>query len=101
MEKLNLQYGRLLVLKGSKTLVGPNSMSVPSFADSVLDIPGSRDVLVGIIGGLVAQSSVTPAPSGVYLHSKPAELPKRRGKVTIADAKLLDMISELVTVPGT
>ena len=101
MEKLNSHYGCLWVLKGAKTLVGTNLISVNSFAGSVLDIAGSRDVLIGIIGGLVARRSATPAPSGVYLHSKPAELPKSRGKVTIADTKLLDMVSELVTVPGT
>ena len=98
VEKLHSLYGGLWVLKGAGTLVGPNPMYVNPFADSVLATAGSGDVLAGIIGGLVAQKSATPAQSGVYLHSKSAELLKNRGRATIVATDLLDTISEIVTV---
>ena len=86
------------MLKGAGTLVGPNPMYVNPFADSILATAGSGDVLAGIIGGLVAQKSATPAVSGVYLHSKSAELLKKKGRATIVATDLLDTISEVVTV---
>ena len=48
------------------------------FADSILATAGSGDVLAGVIGGLLAQKSVSPAQKGVYIHSKAAELLKTR-----------------------
>lgn len=98
VEKLHSLYGGLWVLKGAGTLVGPNPMYVNPFADSILATAGSGDVLAGIIGGLVAQKSATPAVSGVYLHSKSAELLKKKGRATIVATDLLDTISEVVTI---
>ena len=73
-------------------------MYVNPFADSILATAGSGDVLAGIIGGLLAQKSASPAQNGVYIHSKAAELLKREGRTTIIATDLLDAVSKVIVV---
>ena len=49
-------------------------------ADSILATAGSGDVLAGVIGGLLAQKSASPAQNGVYIHSKRLSYSKEKGE---------------------
>ena len=71
------KWGHVLVLKGAHTIVaqpqGPCRVS--PFANPLLSVGGTGDVLSGIIAGLLAQG-MTPADAaacGVYLHGAAAE----------------------------
>ena len=71
------KWGHVVVLKGAFTVVaqpeGP--CRIAPFANPLLSVGGTGDVLAGIIGGLLAQG-MTPdeaAACGVYLHGAAAE----------------------------
>ena len=71
------KWGHVVVLKGAYTVVTqPNGPArISPFANPLLSIGGTGDVLAGIIAGLLAQG-LTPsdaATSGVYLHGAAAE----------------------------
>ena len=71
------KWGHVVVLKGAFTVVaqpeGP--CRIAPFANPLLSVGGTGDVLAGIIGGLLAQG-MTPADAaacGVYLHGAAAD----------------------------
>ena len=71
------KWGHVVVLKGAFTVIaqpeGP--CRIAPFANPLLSVGGTGDVLSGIIGGLLAQS-MTPADAaacGVYLHGAAAD----------------------------
>ncbi len=71
------KWGHVAVLKGAHTVIAqPDGLCrISPFANPLLSVGGTGDVLSGIIGGLLAQG-VTPADSavcGVYLHGAAAE----------------------------
>ena len=71
------KWGHVVVLKGAFTVVanpgGPTRIS--PFANPLLSVGGTGDVLSGIIAGLLAQgmTPATAAACGVYLHGAAAE----------------------------
>ena len=71
------KWGCVVVLKGAYTVIaqpeGPTSIA--SFANPLLSVGGTGDVLTGIIAGLLAQGMTTAnaAACGVYLHGAAAE----------------------------
>lgn len=71
------KWGHVVVLKGAHTVVAqPDALCrISPFANPLLSVGGTGDVLAGIIGGLLAQG-MTPANAaacGVYLHGAAAE----------------------------
>ncbi len=71
------KWGHVVVLKGAYTVVAqPNGPArISPFANPLLSVGGTGDVLAGIITGLLAQGMTPPdaATSGVYLHGAAAE----------------------------
>ena len=71
------KWGHVVVLKGAFTVVaqpeGP--CRIAPFANPLLSVGGTGDVLSGIIGGLLAQGMkpADAAACGVYLHGAAAD----------------------------
>ncbi|MFP4673797.1 MAG: NAD(P)H-hydrate dehydratase [Opitutales bacterium] len=92
-------YQTIAVLKGPFTRIcNGEAVFYNPFGGPVLSRGGSGDLLAGLIGGLLAQSSTdaqTAAAQGVALHGMAAELLAReRGQVTVHTTQLLDYLSE-------
>ena len=71
------RWGHVVVLKGAYTIVAQpeGTCHVAPFANPLLSVGGTGDVLAGLIAGLLAQG-MTPADAsacGVFLHGAAAE----------------------------
>jgi NAD(P)H-hydrate epimerase len=90
--------GATVVLKGPVTRVADGDRVYHSFfGGPVLARGGSGDLLAGLVGGLLAQSTHAPVPAacrGVVWHGLAADLLARdRGQVAVEATQLLDYLS--------
>ena len=71
------KWGHVVVLKGAFTVIAqPEGLCrIAPFANPLLSVGGTGDVLAGIIGGLLAQgmAPAEAAACGVYLHGAAAD----------------------------
>ncbi|AZQ82909.1 NAD(P)H-hydrate dehydratase [Colwellia sp. Arc7-635] len=100
VKKIAQKYGGICVLKGSGTLVSDgeviwiNSTGNPGMASG-----GMGDVLSGIIGALILQSSdlFTAARTGVYIHGRAADIiAKKQGQIGMLASDLSPEIQRLI-----
>lgn len=71
--QLARDYNCIVVLKGAGTIVTDGTkISIAPFANPALSVPGSGDVLTGVIVSLIAQGydSISAAELGVWLHGQ-------------------------------
>ncbi len=92
------ETGATVVLKGPVTRVADGDRVYHSFfGGPVLARGGSGDLLAGLVGGLLAQSTHEPVPAacrGVVWHGLAADLLARdRGQVAVEATQLLDYLS--------
>jgi ADP-dependent NAD(P)H-hydrate dehydratase / NAD(P)H-hydrate epimerase len=92
------ETGATIVLKGPFTRVADGDRVYHSFfGGPVLARGGSGDVLAGLVGGLVAQSTCEPVPAacrGVVWHGLAADLLARdRGQTAVRTTQLLNYLS--------
>lgn len=91
-------WGHVVVLKGAYTVIAaPNGRStLLPFANPVLAVGGSGDVLAGIIAGLMAQG-VEPYPAallGGYLHGAAGQMASEYwGRAGLLAGELADWVS--------
>jgi NAD(P)H-hydrate epimerase len=91
------ETGATIVLKGPVTRIADGDRVYHSFfGGPVLARGGSGDVLAGLVGGLLAQSTHEPVPAacrGVVWHGLAADLLARdRGQVAVQTTQLLDYL---------
>ena len=92
------ETGATVVLKGPITRVADGDRVYHSFfGGPVLARGGSGDLLAGLVGGLLAQSTHEPVPAacrGVVWHGLAADLLARdHGQVAVETTELLDYLS--------
>jgi NAD(P)H-hydrate epimerase len=91
------ETGATVVLKGPVTRIADGDCVYHSFfGGPVLARGGSGDLLAGLVGGLLAQSTCEPVPAacrGVVWHGLAADLLARdRGQVAVPATQLLDYL---------
>jgi NAD(P)H-hydrate epimerase len=91
------ETGATVVLKGPVTRIADGERVYHSFfGGPVLARGGSGDLLAGLVGGLLAQSTCEPVPAacrGVVWHGLAADLLARdRGQVAVQATQLLDYL---------
>ena len=91
------ETGATVVLKGPVTRIADGDRVYHSFfGGPVLARGGSGDLLAGLVGGLLAQSTCEPVPAacrGVVWHGLAADLLARdRGQVAVQATQLLDYL---------
>ena len=98
-ESFALEYGVVLVLKNSPTVVTDGkSFYINSSGKENLATAGTGDVLSGIIAGLYSQSRniIESAVAGVYIHGKCGDrLYQKDGASSTLAGDLLDIIPEV------
>lgn len=99
--QLHRQYGGIIVLKGSGTLIqAPNSLPlVCSQGNPGMSSAGMGDVLSGVIGGLLAQGAriEDAATLGVILHASAADqCAEEHGERGLMASDLLPYLKKLV-----
>ena len=91
-EALATRFGCTVVLKGAGTIVygGGNKIAVSPVASAALAVPGSGDVLAGVIGALLARGNApyAAACAGVWAHGETSRHLPQVGNLAreIADA---------------
>lgn len=94
------QYGGIVVLKGTGTLVASNGdIAVSTSGNPGMASGGMGDVLAGLIGGLLAQgfSMKDAAQQGVYLHGMAGDLAaEENGERGLLASDLMPFIRRLV-----
>ena len=100
IRELQEQYGGVIVLKGSGTLVSSEDLSVGlcSAGNPGMASGGMGDVLSGVIAGLLAQkfSLKQAACIGVTLHAVAADMAARSGERGILAGDLMEPLHYLV-----
>ncbi|MCX7994668.1 MAG: NAD(P)H-hydrate dehydratase [candidate division WOR-3 bacterium] len=91
------EFGGILILKGAPTVVASpfGEVYVNPTGNSGLATAGSGDVLVGMIGGLLAQglTAISSAIGGVFLHGLSADLfVKEYNEYSLIAGDLIDYI---------
>lgn len=91
------EFGGILILKGAPTVIASpeGELFVNPTGNSGLATAGSGDVLVGIIGGLLAQglTPISSAIGGVFLHGLSADLfVKENNEYSLIAGDLIDYI---------
>uniref|UniRef100_A0A7V0Z6Q7 Bifunctional NAD(P)H-hydrate repair enzyme n=1 Tax=candidate division WOR-3 bacterium TaxID=2052148 RepID=A0A7V0Z6Q7_UNCW3 len=91
------EFGGILILKGAPTVIASpeGEVFVNPTGNSGLATAGSGDVLVGIIGGLLAQglTTISSAIGGVFLHGLSADLyVKEHNEYSLIAGDLIDYI---------
>uniref|UniRef100_A0A7C4XL29 Bifunctional NAD(P)H-hydrate repair enzyme n=1 Tax=candidate division WOR-3 bacterium TaxID=2052148 RepID=A0A7C4XL29_UNCW3 len=95
------EFGGIMVLKGAPTIIADPDQKVflnPT-GNSGLATAGSGDVLVGMIGGLLAQgvSSINSAVGGVFLHGLASDLyVQKKNEYSLIASDLIDYIPESI-----
>lgn len=104
-ENIALRFAKrwrmIVVLKGANTvIVSPDDeVRISPFANPVLAIAGTGDVLAGIIAGMLAQglNSFDAACVGVYIHGLTGEVLKKKfGKAGILASDLLKVLPKAI-----
>ena len=101
VQKLQMKYGGVAVLKGSGTLVkgkDKNSTSICTAGNPGMATGGMGDVLTGIIAGLLAQGlhSYDAARFGVQLHAQSADIAAQQGMRGMLASDLFVPLRQLV-----
>lgn len=91
------EFGGILILKGAPTVIASpqGEVFINPTGNSGLATAGSGDVLVGMIGGLLAQGLATISSSigGVFLHGLSADLfVKEQNEYSLIAGDLIDYI---------
>lgn len=98
--QLQRQFGGIVVLKGSGSLVvGPDGVAqVCTTGNPGMATGGTGDVLTGVIAGLVAQGLALgdAAVGGVHLHGAAANLAAAAGERGLLAGDLMDPLRTLV-----
>ncbi|MCA9932869.1 MAG: NAD(P)H-hydrate dehydratase [Ardenticatenaceae bacterium] len=94
------EWGHVVVLKGAYTVVAePNGRChVIPFANPILGVAGSGDVLAGVMAGLLAQGvgAYETAVLGAYLHGAAGQLASEEmGDAGLLAAELADYLPEV------
>lgn len=92
-----LKWKRVLVLKGANTVIAPpkGGVLLSPFANPVLSVAGTGDILAGVIAGLLAQGlkPLDAAGVGVYIHGLAGErLGEKIGKAGGLASELLPLL---------
>lgn len=97
---LQKQYGGVVVLKGTGTLIcHDKEITLSTTGNPGMASGGMGDTLTGMIAGLIAQglSLNDAAISAVYLHGKAADLSaQQHGEIGLLASDLMPFIRELV-----
>ena len=94
-------YNVITVLKGPHTRVCDGGKVLYSSAGGpVLSRGGSGDILAGLIGGMVAQSSdetLSAVARGIMLHGLAAqELAREKGQILVQTTQILDYLPQVL-----
>ncbi len=100
-KKYAQEFGGILILKGAPTVVASSEgkIYINPTGNSGLATAGSGDVLVGMIGGLLAQglTTISAAIGGVYLHGLSADLyVKEHNEYSLIAGDLIDYIPKSI-----
>lgn len=100
IKKLQHEYGGVVVLKGSGSLVfdGTGDVYICDAGNSGMASGGMGDVLTGVIAGLIAQglTCFDAAKLGVVLHATAGDRAAQQGKVGLLASDLMQPIRELI-----
>lgn len=101
LQEFAKETSAIIVLKGAVTRISDGTRIFHSFhGGPVLARGGSGDLLAGLIGGLLAQSSVDPlqaAALGTVWHGRAADLLARaHGSVAVRITGLLDFLPDVL-----
>jgi len=100
VQALRKQYGGIVVLKGSGTLVAAeNDISICTAGNPGMATGGMGDVLTGIIAGLIAQGlgAYDAARFGVQLHAQSADLAAEDGMRSMLASDLFVPLRQLIS----
>jgi NAD(P)H-hydrate epimerase len=100
VKKIALQYGGVCVLKGAGTLISNGKITwVNSTGNPGMASGGMGDVLSGIIGALILQTSdiLSAARLGVYIHGLAADIiTQKYGQIGLLASDLSPEIQRLI-----
>lgn len=104
IKQLKQQYGGVIVLKGSDTLIidEADNLFMQKGGFAILATGGTGDVLAGLIGGLVAQGASLShaAQIGVCVHANAGRLEQTMGNRGMLASELLLPIRMLLNPEG-
>jgi len=101
-KRFSSEYGVVLVLKGSETLVASKGKVYKnSTGNSGLSKAGTGDVLTGIIAGIISQQKLTVFDScrlAVYLHGLTGDiLAEEKSSLCIMATELIEYLPRAIT----